>query len=97
MEETSLDEFLDDASDGSATEPSRDDDGKGSQPLPGGDEERSQPSQDASGAESNSQPDHDPSVASWTPDGETCEACGKTVGRLWDDEGRRVCRSCKHW
>lgn len=33
----------------------------------------------------------------FVPDGGTCEACGEPAPRLWDDDGARLCGSCKSW
>jgi len=36
-------------------------------------------------------------TATWTPDGEACEACGSVVERRWHDDGTLVCAGCKEW
>lgn len=41
--------------------------------------------------------EHDPATAHWTPDGAVCAECGETVSRLWNDDGRDCCGSCKEW
>ena len=33
----------------------------------------------------------------FSPDGRACDACGEGVQRLWADDGRLVCESCKPW
>lgn len=36
-------------------------------------------------------------TSSWLGDGGTCSACGEPAGRLWADDGVRVCTTCKPW
>jgi len=81
MEETSLDDFLDD---GEESSPDAD-----PEPETGTETESEEPTTEPA--------KQGPATSRWTPDGEACEACGETVTRLWDDDGRRVCRSCKQW
>jgi hypothetical protein len=42
-------------------------------------------------------PDPAESTAQFVPGGGECETCGQAVERLWDEDGRRVCSSCKRW
>jgi hypothetical protein len=42
-------------------------------------------------------PDPAESTAQFVPGGGECEVCERRVERLWDDDGRRVCSSCKTW
>lgn len=37
------------------------------------------------------------STYTWSPDGESCEACGAVVGRRWRDSDGLVCEACKSW
>ena len=36
-------------------------------------------------------------TADWTPAGARCAACGATVERRWQHQGRLVCPDCKDW
>jgi len=33
----------------------------------------------------------------WRRSGETCQACGATVERLWRTDGSLVCHECMSW
>jgi len=33
----------------------------------------------------------------WSDEGATCEACGETVERRWQQDGDLVCIECKDW
>jgi hypothetical protein len=83
MKDRSLDEFLDDG-DESPSDPED------------GDESSSAPEE---GDESPSDPEdwNELVTARWMPGGAVCEECGKEVSRLWNDDGRDCCRSCKQW
>ena len=43
--------------------------------------------------ESNSEPP----TSRWSPDGTACADCAETATRLWQQESRLVCASCKNW
>jgi len=95
MEETSLDDFLDDGEESTAGESLADADVDLETP-----DAETEPGTEADPepGDTTAEPaTQEPATARWTPDGEACEDCGETVTRLWDDDGRRVCRSCKHW
>lgn len=44
-------------------------------------------------------PAKDPAVSTsrWDTAGFECPACGSTASRLWREDGRHVCGTCKGW
>lgn len=38
-----------------------------------------------------------PPTSRWSPDGTACADCAETATRLWQQESRLVCASCKNW
>jgi len=92
MEDRSLDEFLED--DGESDSPAHAEQASREQSGPS-----SELAEESEVAEPPSElpEEPEPATSGWTPDGAACEACGETVSRLWDDDGRQVCQSCKEW
>ena len=41
--------------------------------------------------------DRPASTYRWSPDGDTCAACGETVEERWRDGEDLVCAGCKEW
>lgn len=101
MEDTSLDDFLDDSEDDSDSEDSESEivDSAGSEDTD------SEDSEDVAADSEESVPegpgvavaDPEPPTSRWRPDGAACSACTASVTRLWHDDGQFVCASCKDW
>lgn len=85
MEDTSLDEFLEQSSEVSESDESETDtDGTSTGETP---------------TDGSEQTDVEPTVAisQWTPEGDICVECGTSATRRWEDEQRQVCSDCKEW
>ena len=83
MKDASLSDFLDDESEREAHEEA--------DPAPAEEEA------DVPDGEDGTATDGPAVTAAWSAEGTTCGGCGETVGRVWTDGDRRVCRTCKDW
>lgn len=54
---------------------------------------------DGGSADATGDPAGDPAVSTsrWDAAGLECPACGSTASRLWREDGRHVCGTCKGW
>lgn len=105
MEETSLSDFVAESDDGEG-------DAAGDRGEAGDQDQRVAPADGADAHEGPAVADADESesdgdsadeppepaiTAAYSPGGETCEACGATVGWRWVEGERHVCAACKDW
>ena len=110
MQNTSLNEFLKDESDGRSGPGEESGDGGGStdrdrpreEPRDSTDSGAGTPrgagnTPSRNGGDSEDRIDPSTPASRWQPDGQDCARCEHSVTRLWSDDGRLVCADCKDW
>lgn len=88
-EDASLDQFIGGESDERSEESTGD--GATEQPAAGSGPD------EAAGQATEPEPDEAATTYAWSDNGTTCERCGETVERRWQQDGRLVCPGCKDW
>ena len=101
-EDASLDDFL--GGESSEQSEAADDEPAGSESTDGGPPDTEQSDTKASETAAADEPaadtdDVEPTATTyaWSDEGTTCEACGETVERRWQQADGLVCIECKDW
>ena len=94
MKDTSLDEFL-----SAAETDERDEDSEPEEPTEGGDSVAMEQEEETDEVNETVEADIEPAVGTsrWSPEGAVCDSCDENANRVWEDDGRYVCRACVEW